>query len=59
MAQFEIYQDKRKKWRWRLTARNGLIVADSGQGYVRKRNVLRAIHRLSEIMDVANIKEGK
>lgn len=29
------YKDKRGKWRWRLIAANGHILADSGQGYVR------------------------
>lgn len=32
----EIYKDAKGKWRWRLRARNGRILADSGQGYVRK-----------------------
>ena len=39
---FEIYPDKKGLWRWRLKARNGRIVADSGQGYVRRWNAFRA-----------------
>lgn len=27
-------------WRWRLRGRNGLIIADSGQGYARKSGAL-------------------
>jgi len=33
---FVIYQDNAKKYRWRLKAGNGEIVADSGQGYTSK-----------------------
>lgn len=33
---FEIYEDAGGKWRWRLKAANGSIIADSGQGYARK-----------------------
>ena len=31
---YEIYVDRAKKYRWRLRRPGGLIVADSGQGYV-------------------------
>jgi len=30
---FEKYLDKVKEWRWRLKAKNGKIIADSGEGY--------------------------
>lgn len=33
MATFVIFPDKQRKWRWHLKANNGLIIADSGQGY--------------------------
>lgn len=29
-------------WRWRLQAKNGKIVADSGEAYARKRNAEKA-----------------
>lgn len=29
----QVYRDRAGKWRWRLRAKNGLILADSGQGY--------------------------
>jgi uncharacterized protein YegP (UPF0339 family) len=29
----EFYKDVKKKWRWRVRANNGKIIADSGQGY--------------------------
>ena len=46
---FEIYADRRGLWRWRLKARNGRIVADSGQGYVRRWNALRAAQKVTYI----------
>ena len=36
LSKVQIYKDRRGKWRWRLKASNGNILADSGQGYVRK-----------------------
>lgn len=42
-VEFEIYQDKKKLYRWRLRACNGKVVADSGQGYQRRRDVLRGV----------------
>lgn len=41
---FTVYRDKRKEWRWRLTASNGRILADSGEGYKRKRDCLRGLY---------------
>ena len=40
------YRDRRKKWRWRLLARNGRIVADSGEGYTRKFDCRAFFNRL-------------
>ena len=42
----QVYQDKAGGWRWRLRARNGRIVADSGEGYSSCRKALDAIARL-------------
>jgi uncharacterized protein YegP (UPF0339 family) len=30
----EVYQDSLGEWRWRARARNGEVIADSGEGYV-------------------------
>lgn len=30
---YEMYRDVNNEWRWRLKARNGKIVAISGEGY--------------------------
>jgi uncharacterized protein YegP (UPF0339 family) len=35
-ATFEIYQDARGEYRWRLKSANGQVIATSGQGYKAK-----------------------
>lgn len=39
---FDTYKDTSGKWRWRLKAGNGQIVADSGEAYDSLANVRRA-----------------
>lgn len=34
----EFYRDRDREWRWRVRAANGLITADSGEGYGRLRD---------------------
>lgn len=36
MDKVTIYQDAAEEWRWRRQAANGEIIADSGEGYIRK-----------------------
>jgi len=43
---FEIYEDKGEEWRWRLRARNGNIMADSGQGYGVRSDATEAVTRV-------------
>jgi uncharacterized protein YegP (UPF0339 family) len=51
---FEIYRDAGGEWRWRLVHRNGNVLADSGQGYTRRRDARRAVDRISDdIEDMA------
>ena len=33
---FELYRDVKGEWRWRLRARNGEVIAESGEGYSRR-----------------------
>jgi len=54
---FIIYQDRSGKWRWRLRARNGNIVADSGQGYATKHNAKRAAE--ATVLGIAQLLFGK
>ena len=36
MTKFQIYQDRKGEYRWRLRARNGEIIADGNEGYSSK-----------------------
>lgn len=36
MAKFSIYKDAKGEFRWRLSADNSKIIADSGEGYKNK-----------------------
>lgn len=47
---FEIYTDDGGEFRWRAKAANGLIIADSGEGYTRKEDAERAKDRLVELI---------
>ncbi len=40
---FEIYEDNAGKWRWRLRASNGELVAVSEQGFASKSGVVKAL----------------
>lgn len=40
---FHLYRDKAKAWRWRLKAANGRTIANSGEGYRRRKGALDAI----------------
>jgi len=42
-AKFEYYLDRAGNWRWHLKAPNGLIIADSGQGYSSRLDCLEGI----------------
>jgi uncharacterized protein YegP (UPF0339 family) len=43
---FEVYEDRAGEFRWRLRARNGSVVADSGEGYTERNKAVRAIERV-------------
>ena len=57
-AKVEVYQSEKRytingvrhrdrgEWLWRLKATNGRIIADSGEGYVRQAECLRAVDRV-------------
>jgi len=48
-----VYQDKAKLYRWRITHKNGNILADSGEGYSTQSNAVRAARRLRFIAWIA------
>lgn len=45
-ATFEYYLDKAIKWRWRLRAPNGRIIADSGESYEEYTELRESIERV-------------
>ena len=44
---FQVYPDNAGEYRWRLIARNGRQLADSGEGYKRRDRCVRSIVRFS------------
>lgn len=46
---FAVYKDKNHQWRWRLRAKNGRIVADSGESYTRKSDLLSQLNKIINI----------
>lgn len=44
--QVEFYQDSDGEFRWRIRARNGCIIATSGEGYARRSGCKKAFDRL-------------
>ena len=56
MLRFEVYADQSAKWRWRLIAANGKIIADSGEGYASEYNAVRAAARTKELAPQAPVK---
>jgi uncharacterized protein YegP (UPF0339 family) len=53
-ARFEIYQDARGEWRFRLKAGNGEIVA-VGEGYATKAGVLKGIEAVKRAAAAAEV----
>lgn len=53
-----FYPDAKGKIRWHAVAGNGLIVADSGQGYSTKSNARRAWRRFEAAVRAGLAVEG-
>ena len=47
-TKFQIYQDRKGEYRWRLRARNGEIIADSNEGYSSKASCKHGIDLVKE-----------
>lgn len=52
---FKIYRDKLGAFRWSLLASNDRIFADSGESYLRREDVLRAVASLQTSILTARI----
>jgi uncharacterized protein YegP (UPF0339 family) len=57
----EVYADRAGEWRWRIIARNGRKVGDSGEGYATKAGAGKAAGRFGYALRDAPviIPEGK
>lgn len=54
---FEVYEDKKMEFRWRLKAANGQIIAASSDGYAAKANCERAVEVIKKGVAGAEVKE--
>jgi uncharacterized protein YegP (UPF0339 family) len=55
-AKFEVYQDKNKKYRFRLKAANGQVIA-TGEGYETKAGCLNGIESVKTNAKSADVVE--
>ena len=56
-ATFEVYKDRGGKFRWRLKAVNGQVIATSGEGYADKSACLGGIESVRRNALTAKIEE--
>lgn len=60
-GKIQIYKSKSgaksQRWRWRVVARNGNILADSGEGYLARSKCRRAIFWLKNTLSEYPIEE--
>ncbi len=50
LGRVQFYRDRTRQWRWRVFARNGRELANSGEGYRRLRDCQRGYQRTVEAM---------
>jgi uncharacterized protein YegP (UPF0339 family) len=55
---FSVYRAK-DGWRWRLFARNGRVIADSGEAYKRKAAAIKGCEAIQDIHGSAIFVEGE
>jgi uncharacterized protein YegP (UPF0339 family) len=56
-AYFEVHQSAgNEQWYWRLRAKNGRIIADGAEGYTRRSDCCRAVHRVIALLPKAGIR---
>jgi uncharacterized protein YegP (UPF0339 family) len=56
-ATFEIYEDAKREFRWRLKAANGQVIATSGQGYKAKADCRHGIELVRKEASQAKVAE--
>lgn len=55
-ARVEIFKDQAEEWRWRVRAGNNKIVACSGEGYIRKESIYKALALMREDLPIEDIR---
>ena len=55
MAKFELYQDARGEYRWRLKSANGQVIATGGEGYTSKAGAEKGIQAVMRDAPVAQM----
>lgn len=58
-ANFELYEDGKKGYRWRLKAANGQVIASSSQGYKAKADAEKAVANIKANAGKAEVTEIK
>jgi uncharacterized protein len=58
-GKFELFQDKKGEYRWRLRHQNGQIIADSGEGYSSRAAALNGINSVKTNVAQAAVKESE
>jgi uncharacterized protein YegP (UPF0339 family) len=56
---FELYQDVKREWRWRLRHQNGRVIAESGEGYDAKTDAMNGIKDVQKDAPSAKVIEQK
>jgi uncharacterized protein YegP (UPF0339 family) len=58
-VKFEVYEDAKKEYRWKLKAANGQVVAGSGEGYKAKADAEKAVEAVKAGAATAEVVEVK
>jgi uncharacterized protein YegP (UPF0339 family) len=58
-SKFEVYEDAKKEYRWRLTAGNNQVVAVSSEGYKEKAAAEQALKTVRDGVAKAEVVDGK
>ena len=48
IMKFQLYKDNKGEYRWRFVAKNGKIIADSGEGYKNKADCEHGINLVKD-----------
>jgi uncharacterized protein YegP (UPF0339 family) len=56
-AKFELYQDSKGEYRWRLVASNGQTIAIGGEGYSSKAGAMNGIESVKKNAPAAAVVE--